>query len=314
MKPPFFSVVINCYNGEEFLSEALASVLNQSFDDFEIVFWDNCSTDNSKYILDTFNDSRIKYYSSSVNTSLGEARNEAVKACIGEWITFLDVDDLWFEKKLEIQHTLIGSLNDDYCLIYSGVEEVDSQLNHIRFDLPKKHGDVSTSTLLNEFDINMVTPAIRRTFLIENNINFNTRIKASEEYNLFLRLSLLGKVFATDDILGKYRSYEESLTNKHIEQWYYERMITILDMFELSPGDFIENPSYYIKAIERGIYYKARYMASCNKTRELKALMKFLRYRSKSYFFLYLISHNLSFWNLIHNRKIKSILTNIIMR
>ena len=62
LNKPLVSVIVNCFNGEKYLKEALASVLNQSYENWEIIFWDNRSTDNSKNILNSFKDSRIKYF------------------------------------------------------------------------------------------------------------------------------------------------------------------------------------------------------------------------------------------------------------
>ena len=99
---PLVSVVMNCYNGEKFLKEALDSVYSQTYQNWEIIFWDNCSTDNSRCIAGSF-DLRLKYYKSSEIINLGAARKSAVEKCSGVFIAFLDVDDKWFSKKLEIQ-------------------------------------------------------------------------------------------------------------------------------------------------------------------------------------------------------------------
>ena len=94
---------MNCYNGEEFLSEAINSVLNQTYQNWELIFWDNRSTDNSAKILKSFKDKRIRYFYSKDKTVLYKARNLAIKKTKGEFIAFLDVDDMWLKNKLSIQ-------------------------------------------------------------------------------------------------------------------------------------------------------------------------------------------------------------------
>ena len=77
MKLPLVSVIINCFNGEKFLNNCIKSILNQTYQNFEIVFWDNNSEDKSKEIVMNFGDNRIKYFSSKIHLTLGNARNVA---------------------------------------------------------------------------------------------------------------------------------------------------------------------------------------------------------------------------------------------
>ena len=102
-KKPLISIIMNCYNGEEFLKHAIKSVLSQTYKNWELIFWDNQSTDNSFKILKKYKDKRIKYFYAKKYTTLYEARNLAIKKSKGEFIAFLDVDDLWLKNKLEFQ-------------------------------------------------------------------------------------------------------------------------------------------------------------------------------------------------------------------
>ena len=100
---PLVSVIINCYNGEKYLKKSIESVLSQKYKNWELIFWDNQSTDNSKEIFYSFNDNRLKYFKSKKYLKLYEARNEAIKVCSGEFISFLDSDDWWTPDKLKEQ-------------------------------------------------------------------------------------------------------------------------------------------------------------------------------------------------------------------
>ena len=93
------SVIINCYNGEKYLAECLQSVSNQKYKNWEIVFWDNRSNDNSKLIFSDFmqKDKRFKYFLSENHVSLYEARNLACSKAKGNFLAFLDTDDCWDE-------------------------------------------------------------------------------------------------------------------------------------------------------------------------------------------------------------------------
>ena len=94
-KKDLISIIINCYNGEKYLARSIKSVINQSHKNWEIIFWDNKSTDNSFKILNKFKDKRIKYFLSPKHEKLYNARNSAIKKAKGKFIAFLDTDDTW---------------------------------------------------------------------------------------------------------------------------------------------------------------------------------------------------------------------------
>ena len=100
---PLVSVIMNCHNGEKYLRESIKSIISQTYNNWEIIFWDNCSNDKSKQILLSFNDKRIKYFYSKKILKLYHARNLAVKKSKGKYISFLDTDDTWDKNKLKIQ-------------------------------------------------------------------------------------------------------------------------------------------------------------------------------------------------------------------
>ena len=94
---------MNCYNGENYLRESISSVISQNFKNWELIFYDNCSTDKSYKIFKSFADKRLKYFKSKKKKPLGIARYEAMNLCTGNYLAFLDADDLWLPEKLDIQ-------------------------------------------------------------------------------------------------------------------------------------------------------------------------------------------------------------------
>ena len=102
-KNPLISVIINCHNGEKYLDNCIKSVLNQTYKNWEIIFFDNNSSDKSRKQIKSYNDPRIKYFRSNKTYTLYKARNLAVHKSNAEFITFLDVDDWWEKNTLEKQ-------------------------------------------------------------------------------------------------------------------------------------------------------------------------------------------------------------------
>jgi len=109
-KTPLINIVMNCYNCDRFLKEAIDSVYAQTYPNWEIIFWDNDSTDNSAAIAQSY-DEKVKFHRAPQTTPLGEARNMALNEVTGKYIAFLDCDDLYLPEKLEKQVHLMETNN-----------------------------------------------------------------------------------------------------------------------------------------------------------------------------------------------------------
>ena len=100
---PLVSVIMNCRNGERYLKQSIVSIKNQSYKNWELIFFDNDSSDKSKKIFKKFKDKKLKYFFSKKVLKLYEARNLAISKAKGYYISFCDTDDWWMKKKLEMQ-------------------------------------------------------------------------------------------------------------------------------------------------------------------------------------------------------------------
>ena len=105
---PKVSIIMNCLNGATYLNEAIDSIFSQTYTNWEIIFWDNASTDESGDIAQSYG-KKVRYFRSDIKDCLGAARNKAFAKCSGEYIAFLDVDDLWMPEKLERQLSLFNT-------------------------------------------------------------------------------------------------------------------------------------------------------------------------------------------------------------
>ena len=293
---------MNCYNGEEYLREAINSVYAQSFEDWEIIFWDNASTDQTPNVAATY-DSKLKYFRSTQLLTLGAARREAVLKATGEWIAFLDCDDYWFPGKLQIQLDALSGT--DYVLCYAGIREIDHSGRLIREVLPQHKSGHLLEKLLIQFDVNMVTPMLRKDILEQYRLNFDVNVTASEEYNLFVRLAAKGMVLTLPKILGTYRVSNGSLTDRQISQWAAERYYTLEQLKQENPGIEVRFVKAFEEAYARGDYYKARYLMAEGHNFEARQIMAGIVRQDYRYRLLKIVLYIPGLWGLIHGNFMK---------
>ncbi|MBQ7863265.1 MAG: glycosyltransferase family 2 protein [Lachnospiraceae bacterium] len=119
------SVIMPSWNTAKFIGESIQCVINQTYQNWELLIVDDCSTDNTDDIVASFNDDRIKYFKNEKNSGAALTRNRAMREAQGEWIAFLDSDDLWMPEKLEKQICFMKE--HDYVLSYTEYEKIDEE-------------------------------------------------------------------------------------------------------------------------------------------------------------------------------------------
>ena len=212
---PLVSIIMNCYNGEKYLRESIDSVYGQTYKNWEIIFWDNNSTDKSAEIANSY-DSRLRYFKGESTISLGAARNKALEKLNGDYISFLDVDDLWLPKKLELQIERAFKQPETVVFYSDGYDLYDKMRTKKKFSSYRNvkifEGNIFNKLILSNF-INFQTVLINPK-ISPNDIYFNEDFTYSEDYELLLRLSLKGKFNYLSEPLVFYRYHENNMSNK----------------------------------------------------------------------------------------------------
>ncbi|MHC1576972.1 MAG: glycosyltransferase [Methanosarcinaceae archaeon] len=209
---PTISIIMNCLNCSRYLKEAIDSIYQQTYTDWEIVFWDNASTDNSAEIARSYDD-RLHYFCSEGTVPLGHARNFAIENTRGKYIAFLDCDDRWLPDKLERQIRIFED-RKDIALLYSDSYIVDSSGNRIKraFDSEKPERGMIFNDLLSKYNfIPLLTVLIKKDVLDEVGY-FNPEYNVAEEYDLFLRIAHSFTIDYIDHPLAEYRVHENNLS------------------------------------------------------------------------------------------------------
>ena len=193
MNENLVSIIINCHNGAEYLLESLNSIKNQSYKKFEVIFFDNASTDSSSDIFQSCKDENFKYFYSEKKLSLYHARNKALEKCEGEFITFLDTDDVWHANKLEKQVEVFRK-NKDVDFIYSYFLVKDEIKKKLKLIKSKEKFDL-TNQLLKNYDIGILTIAIRKQLLVKHNLFFNKSYTIIGDFDFCINLSRFCKFY-----------------------------------------------------------------------------------------------------------------------
>ena len=205
------SILMNCYNSALFLKESLDSVMCQSYEDWEIIFWDNQSTDNSAEIIKQYNDKRIKYFYAPMHTSLYKGRSQALKHCEGKYLAFLDCDDLWMTDKLEKQINIFER-NTEVVLVHSNTIFFDSDTKKEKILNSKKRisGYIFEENILN-YQFSLETVMVRMSTIIDNSLDFGD-FNMIGDRDFLSMICFYGEVHYIDKVLGKWRIHANNFS------------------------------------------------------------------------------------------------------
>jgi glycosyltransferase involved in cell wall biosynthesis len=230
IETPLVSVLVNCFNSERYLRQALDSVVAQTYQRWELVFWDNRSTDASAATVQSYDDPRIRYFLAPVHTSLGEARSLAVEQVRGQFIAILDCDDLWYPEKLERQMALAaemptaGVLYSGYDIISStGVKRAESFRRAVA-----RSGDVFPELLRQDFTVCWPT-VVFRTEALEEAGTF-APMRYVEDLEILLRVASRRPFAYTKERLAAYRVHDSQLSTNYLAM--RDEVLAICDAWE----------------------------------------------------------------------------------
>ena len=209
------SIIINCHNGDKYLDKAINSIIKQTYNNWEIIFWNNKSEDKSEEIIKKFNDKRIKYYESKKYLKLYNARNEAIKNAKGNYICFLDCDDWWDKNKIKLQLNELES--NKLNIIYSNYY-LFNEKNKYKKIFSKKYlpSGYITQQLLKKYVIAMSSIMISAKFL-KNNL-FNSKYEIIGDFDFIIRSSIHNRILCVQKPLLFARIHKKnfSLTRRDL--------------------------------------------------------------------------------------------------
>ena len=212
MSEPLVSILMNCYNGEKFLQESVNSVLSQTYQNWELIFWDNQSTDRSKEIFKSYKDPRLKYYLSPEHSDLGPGRAKAFNYLTGEFIAILDFDDMWFPQKLEKQVPLFE--NPEIGIVISDTLFFNENREKVLYGKKSPPTGKVFENLLTKYYVSLETLIFRKSTALKLSRTFDSDFSRIGDFDLVVRMSRISKLAYYPEVLAKWRVHEESDTWK----------------------------------------------------------------------------------------------------
>jgi GT2 family glycosyltransferase len=224
------SIIMNVRNGAANLREALDSAIAQTFTDWELIFWDDRSTDDSAKIAAQYPDRRIRYFLSPEETPLGRARELAIRQARGEWLAFLDQDDLWLPNKLQLQMSLdqndptVGIIYGRTIMFSASGGERDFDHRHEFQPLPE--GDIFERLFIDSCFIAMSSSVLRRS-AVEKIGGIPAKFETSPDYHLFVAIAKFYRARAVQQVVCRYRVHSGSMSHSNLRQMHEEALWVI---------------------------------------------------------------------------------------
>ena len=220
MEKGLVSIIMPSYNTAPYIRETIQSVLDQTYQNWELIIIDDCSTDNTDEVVASIKDERIRYYHNEKNSGAAVSRNRAIREAKGRWIAFLDSDDLWMPEKLEKQISFMEK--NGYSFSYTNYEEIDVDGNSsgVKVTGPKK---VAKTGMFNYCWIGCLTVMYDRNVVGMIQIE---DIKKNNDYAMWLKACKKADCYLLDEYLGKYRKGRAGSVSTHSIKtmigWHYK--------------------------------------------------------------------------------------------
>lgn len=220
MEKGLVSIIMPSYNTAPYIKETIQSVLDQTYQSWELIIVDDCSTDNTDEVVASIKDERIKYFHNEKNSGAAVSRNRALREAKGRWIAFLDSDDLWMPEKLEKQISFMEK--NGYSFSYTNYEEIDVNGNTtgVKVTGPKK---VTKTGMFNYCWLGCLTVMYDAEKIGRIQIE---DIKKNNDYAMWLKVCKKVDCYLLDEYLGKYRKGRVGSVSTHsiktMISWHYK--------------------------------------------------------------------------------------------
>ena len=267
------SVIVNYHNGEKYLERCIKSIISQEYKNFEIIAWDNASTDNSKKIIEKFKEAKIRYFRHPIKENLYKARNRAIEKSSGQLIAFLDSDDWWEENYLSSREKHFIDPNIDFFYSNTNIfyEKKRKKKLYRNFSLP--HGKIFSDLVKDYFII--ISGTIFKKELFEKYGKFNENYNILGDYDFIMKISKYCNAHVNDLPLLNYRVHENNFLKLH-SKLYYEEYKDWFDKNVKENDDYFKK---YINLLKNKLGYIEILSLIENEEKNISILIKIFKHK-----------------------------------
>lgn len=250
------------YNSELYIKEAIDSILNQTFSDFELIIIDDASTDKSVEIIQSYSDSRIHLHVKPQNSGLTKSLNYGISIAKGEYIARMDSDDISLPTRFQKQVEILDH-NSNIIVCGTAYQFIGSET--VIYN-PSKYENIKVG-LLRDSCIGHPTVMIRKSVLEVNSILYDENMEMAEDYDLWVRLLQFGELFNFPEILLQYRIHNNQVSNVKYELQMQKATICRINLLSYININFSEN--------EKNVFSKLHFKNKTLSFNELKVALHF---------------------------------------
>lgn len=256
---PLVSVIMPAYNAEQYIGEAIESILRQSYENIELIVIDDGSNDNTEEITKSFKDKRLYVYFNEKNKGISYTTNRGIEKSNGKYIALMDDDDIAEEKRIEIQVDYLET--NPQIDILGGRTTFINEHGKVLFlgEIPRYNPKYIRAVLLfNCMDFMNSTAMIRKDFIIKNNLSYEEECFGMQDFKFYIESSKVGNISTVSDFLLKHRIHSNNETEKNFRLFERERAEKYAEFqrYSIKKSGFIllENELQFINKVlsERG--------------------------------------------------------------
>ena len=290
----FFSIILPTYNQSDFLRKSIDSIVSQTFVNWELLVIDNNSTDETDNVIRSFQDNRIKVYKINNQNILAKSRNLGIKKSTSTWLCFIDSDDIWYPKKLEITKKYIETENGD--LFYHDLNFINKKFFFIKKKIHDKSKKITNPVLkyfaYNGNGVGQSSVVVKKEILEKIGLvseskdkfsweDFDTWIRIAQLTNNFIRIpKTLASIWVGP---GNISNLDRAIINNlKIKKYYNKIFYEIIDEKDKNKKLWwIEYPSI-LHRFKKGKYDKCLYQISnlTNSPLKIKIRINYIKYFS----------------------------------
>lgn len=233
------TVLMPAYNVGKYIAEAIDSILQQTFTDFELLVIDDCSTDNTAEIVETYTDKRIRYVKNEQNLGLAENLNKGISLANTEYIARMDGDDISVSTCLEKQIQYLDN-HPDIGICGVGFQFFGTKTSKVMY--PEYFENIKVLML---FGCAVILPMFRKKVFVENNLKYRTSAFPAEDYMIWAECLRVTKIHNLQEVLFFYRMHETQISTSRREAQIKKSQEVQLYMLDYLSAEFSDQEKYY---------------------------------------------------------------------